>query len=339
MYGKDTTKSTFNQLFSFIFTEEVQQIFSDFEVDKNVKKLSTWQLLTLLILSQEEQLSSLRAISDKLYNESLKKELKIDSISHTQISRRLGNLSTEALVKIFQELTSKIIKENNPQKAAEQINKLNLIDSTTISLCLSQYPWAEFRSTKSGIKIHLKLNLIDNVEFPDKATITPAKQFDKAQIYSLIEKDPDYLNVFDRAYVDYKDFDNYTSEDIRFVTRLKSNAVVDVVKELPIEPDSPVIQHQLVKLGNEITYKTSYQYRLIKVKDTEGNLITIVTNDLDLAPEEIGDIYRKRWQIETFFKWMKQNLDIKKFYGTSQQAVENQVYIALIIFCLMKLIQ
>jgi IS4 transposase len=149
----------------------------------------------------------------------------------------------------------------------------------------------------------------------------------------------DALNVFDREYADYKKFDEYCGKGIRFVTRLKGNAVIEVAAEPPIEPDELIKKHQIVYLGKKSINKMKHPLRMVEVEDTQGNPIIIITNDLKLEAEEIGAIYRHRWQIELFFKWIKQHLRVKRFYGTSVQAVDNQIFIALITYCLLVLLE
>ena len=339
MYGKDTTKSTFTQIFDLIFDKDSNKRLSGYELDKYVKKLSSQQLITLLVLSQIHQLSSLREISDSLEDDRLSDKLDLESISHSQISRRLKTLSTNALEEIFHHLTTKVLLEKSQTKSSSDLDRVHLIDSTTISLCLSQFRWAEFRKTKGGIKLHLRLKFVEGDTIPDKAKVTSAKPNDKTQMENMVVQEENVLNVFDRAYVEYRKFDHYTDNNTKFVTRLKDNAVIEVLEEIAVVPGTPIQEEQIVRLGKTITYKTKNNFRLIKVLDTKGKTITIVTNDFNLTAEEIGELYRNRWQIELFFKWMKQHLTIKHFHGKSEQAVKNQIYIALITFCLLKLFQ
>jgi hypothetical protein len=214
-----------------------------------------------------------------------------------------------------------------------------LIDSSTISLCLTRYLWAEFRETKSGVKLHLRLRFTEDFSSPDKAVITPARSSDSTQMNSLVVEEKDVLNVFDRGYVDYKRFDSYCENGTRFVTRLKANALFEIVQELPLESDSPIEKDSIVYLGTKGINKMQHPLRLLKTNDTKGNPVVILTNDFKLSAGQIGDIYRSRWQIELFFKWIKQHLRVKHFYGLSQQAVENQLFIALITYCLLALLK
>jgi IS4 transposase len=164
--------------------------------------------------------------------------------------------------------------------------------------------------------------------------ITPAKRSDRSQMDQLVVDETGALNVFDRGYNDYKKFDDYCEKGILFVTRLKSNAIIKVIIDNPVDPDGVIDKDQIVRLG-EGRNQMKHDLRLIETKDTEGNPIIILTNDFAISALEIGDIYRYRWQIELFFKWIKQRLTVKHLYGASDQAVENQIFIALITYCLL----
>jgi transposase len=213
-----------------------------------------------------------------------------------------------------------------------------IIDSTTIALCLQKYPWAEFRKTKAGIKLHHRLVFVSPEDVcPEKVVMTSAKCNDRTQVEQLIdEKGITY--VFDRGYNDYAKYDEYTDQGIFFVTRLKKNAAVRPICSFQLLEDSDVRSDEMVYIGTP-QKRMENVLRLLKVIDSKGNQIEILTNRFDLSADEISDMYRRRWAIEIFFKWMKQHVHIQSFYGTSQQAVMNQIYIALIAFCLLLLMK
>jgi hypothetical protein len=339
MQGQDTTISTFHQLFNPISTEKFLQLVKEMGVDKYVKKLHTIQLIELIAYALLEKQSSLRSISNSLNDDQISEAIGLDSISASQISRRLRELPTEALQVLFNDIKIQGGKELGFDTISKTLGRLHLIDSSTISLCLTQSPWAKFRKTKGGIKLHLGLRFYEKGVLPDEVVITPAKPADKTQMDALIVEEEDVLNVFDRGYVDYKKFDKYCQQNIRFVTRLKGNAVIEVAEELPVDPTGPIKKHRFVYLGKEGLNKMKYPLRLVETEDTQGNPVIIITNDFKLKAEEIGLIYRFRWQIELFFKWIKQHLQVKHFFGTSKQAVENQIFIALITYCLLILMK
>lgn len=339
MQDKDITKSTFFQLLEPVFNKIFCEQIDNLGIDKYVKKLSTEQLITLIIHAQLEQYGGLRDISNSLNQNQFSQAINLNSFSASQISRRLRDLPSEVVQLLFKKCIIEIGKEIGFDSITRQLGRIYLIDSSTISLCLSQYQWADFRNTKGGIKLHQRLRFCAEGVIPDKAIITPAKPSDKTQMDELVVMDKDALNVFDRGYLDYKKFDKYCANGTRFVTRLKSNAKIKLIKEFPVDPAGLIKKHQIVYLGTKGINQMQHPLRLIEVEDTQGKPVAIITNDFNLDTEEIGDIYRNRWQIELFFKWIKQHFLVKHFYGTSQQAVQNQLFIALITYCLLMLLK
>ena len=281
----------------------------------------------------------MRDISGSLNDERLSQTLKLESISYAQLSRRLRDLPPEVTEALFRNVVQECARGCGFNTVRKTVGRLYLIDSSTVSLCLSRYLWADFRKTRAGIKLHLRLAFHDGEVLPDKAVVTPARQADKSQMEALIVEEPDALNVFDRGYVDYTLFDRYCANDIRFATRLKGNAVIEVISEHSTDPTSLVKKDQIVFLGTDGINKMEHPLRLVETEDTEGNPIIILTNDFKLSATEISNIYRYRWQIELFFKWIKQHLRVKHFYGLSPRAVENQLFIALITYCLLLLLK
>lgn len=339
MQGKGTIKSTFFQLFEPIFSQNFYQLLQKLEVDKYVKKLTALKFIILMVFAQLEQLTCLREISNSLNNNKFSKMIKLDSISFSQISRKLRSMMLETVEFLFRDLVRQVGIQTGFKPIRQELGRLYLIDSSTISLCLTRYRWANFRKTKGGIKVHLRLRLFKQGVLPDAAIITPAKVADKTQMDGLVVEEKGVFNVFDRAYLDYKKFDDYCENGILFASRLKKNALVEVVKKLPVTPGSKIKRDCIVILGKDGFTKMHHPLRYIETEDLEGNQIIIITNDFKMSAEEIGDIYRYRWQIELFFKWIKQHLHVKHFYGLTQQAVEMQLYIALITYCLLKIIQ
>lgn len=338
MQDKDTIKSTFNQLFEPILDDVFTKKLTELGVDKYVKKLTTIQLIELIAYAQIQQQSNLRDIANNFNHEDFRLAIDLESISASQISRRLRDLEPEILKSLFELAIRKLGSEIGFSNLIKETGRIHLIDSTTIGLCLSKYPWAVFRKTKSGIKVHLRLKFCEEIVVPDKAIFTNAKTADKRQMNALVVEDSDSINVFDRGYLDYKLFDQYCENNTRFVTRLKDNAIIQILKELPVYPNGPVLKDQIVYLGDG-RKKMQNPLRLIEVIDCQGKRIVIVTNDFKIESQAIGDLYRYRWQIELFFKWLKQHFVIKHFYGTSQPAVENQLYIALNSYCLLLLLK
>lgn len=332
---KNNTKSTFTEYLIPINYEMMLGQIKHLNLDKYVKKLDCITTTKLFIFAQLMQIKSYTDIHLKLIQtENLQQLLGLESISVSQLSRKFRDMDDALLESVFKDLVRQVSRRLGVRKTNEKLGRIHLIDSSTISLCFMKYRWAEFRKTKAGIKIHQRIIYCEEGVFPDEAILTPAKPADKSQMDALVVTDPDALNIFDRGYLDYRKFDHYSKNGIRFVTRLKSNADIDVIQEHSVDPNSSILREATVQLGNKNTYLMESSLRLIECLDGEGNLIRIVTNDFNLTTDEISDLYRKRWQIELFFKWMKQHLHIKGCYGTSKTAVYNQIRIALITFCL-----
>lgn len=338
---KDTTKSTIKELLYALDSKTFSKLINVIDIDKYVKKLTAYKFLQLLIIAQLQEMESLRQLSKHLKDrEELHTHLAFDTISTSQLSRKLGDLSPKLFEKIFHYLVLSIQGHMKTSPIVRNIGRLHVIDSTTMSMSIGQYPWATFRKTKAGIRLHLRVIVTKDLTVPDKGILLPAKHADRTQMNEFIETDPDVLHLFDRGYVDYKQFDRFCLEDVRFITRLKKNAQVEVLSEQLPNTERFIFKDQEVYLGNHLNgTKMQHPLRLIETVDSERNQVIILTNCFDLSAEEIADLYRYRWKIETFFKWMKQHLKVKTFYGKSLNAVYNQIWIALITYCLQVLIQ
>jgi hypothetical protein len=211
---------------------------------------------------------------------------------------------------------------------------LRLIDSSTIPLCLSKCDWAHFRRAKGGIRLHL--NLDGDTLLPLEASLTTANIHDVNEMAHLCQESG-VIYVLDRGYVDYKSLYCIELNGSFFVTRMKSNGSYKRVKSFPHDDNGSIISDVEIQLSGPQT-KEKYPKSLRKVKyhDTEsGHTYEFITNNFILSAREIADIYKERWQIELFFKWLKQNLKIKTFWGTSQNAVFMQIWVALIISVLL----
>lgn len=230
---------------------------------------------------------------------------------------------------------SHIIKEIKAQR-------IKLIDSTTISLCLSMFSWAKFRTAKGGIKIHTSWD--DTLMIPDVVNITEAKLHDRHGLAQLIFS-KGAIVVEDRAYFDFGLMLSRINAENIFVTRIKDNTVYETVEELdlPDDTDQDILKDEIIMLTSPKAKKSkidSKKIRLVHVyKEDENKVIQVITNQLEWKARTIADLYKKRWNIEIFFKALKQNLQVKTFIGTSENAVKSQIYIALICYLLLELMK
>ena len=211
-------------------------------------------------------------------------------------------------------------------------------DSTTISLCLSIFPWAKFRKRKAAVKLHTLIDLRGNV--PSFILVSTGKTHDVMALDHLpIEAGAFYL--IDKGYIDYERLHRFTTACAYFVTRLKDNAQYRVVESRPVDKSTGLLCDQTIRL-NGVTSADDYpaNLRRVKYRDPETHdLYEFLTNNMDLPAAVIAQLYKQRWQVELFFKWIKQHLRIKVFYGTTENAVNIQVWTAISTYCLLAIIR
>ncbi len=212
------------------------------------------------------------------------------------------------------------------------------LDSTTIDLCLSVFPWATFRKSKAAIKLHTLLDLRGNI--PSFIHISDGKLHD-VNALDLIALEPGAFYVMDRGYVDFQRLYLFTLQSAFFVTRAKSNIRSRRQYSRPVDRSTGLICDQLIVLTGTVTSKLyPTKLRRVKYHDAEsGKTLVFLTNNFSLPALTIAKLYRSRWQVELFFKWIKQHLRIKKFYGTSENAVKTQIWIAVSVYVLVAIMK
>ncbi len=237
-----------------------------------------------------------------------------------------------------------VLKKHHKTHIIKEIKgkMVKLIDSSTISLCLAMFDWAEFRTAKGGIKLHTSFDI--DTMLPEVVNITEAKVHDRYGLKQLVFP-KDTIIVEDRAYFDFDLMCNRIAAGNVFVTRIKTNTNYQTIKELelPEDKDAHILKDQVIRLNSVKAIETGitqHDLRLVHVyKEDENKVIVIVTNQLDWEYNTIAELYKKRWDIELFFKSLKQNLQVKTFWGTSENAVKSQLYVALINYLLLELIR
>src|SRR5699024_9780390 len=335
---KFTQNNSFTQWLSPINQNLFHNQVRKYQLNYYTKKLFMKPFISLLLHAQLHETESLQAISDGLFSEELQQSLGLHSISTSQLGRRLSEIPTSFFQSLFLDLVSQIHENTHFNTRRKVTMPLKIIDSSTLPLNLENHQWAEFRKTKSGVKLHLRLVFMDKgLSYPDQAVITNAKEHDRGQLEVLVD-DQDCMYVFDRGYLDYERIDRMTDKGYFFVACLRYTDVVRVIDTFSLPGNTTVLSDEMVVIGTTQN-RTENVFRKIRVLDSKDNELILHTNRFDLSADEIAEIYKSRWAIELFFKWMKQHLSIKKFYGHSEQAVHNQVYIAMIVYCLNVLAQ
>ena len=335
---KFTRKTSFEQWFSPISSKKIEELVEAYQLNYYTKKLHIASFLKLFVFAQLNETESLRAVSETLFSDDLQKATNLESISFSQLGRRLNQIPTEVFQELFLDLVAQIHEKSQYEQRRKTTTPLKIIDSSTLPLNLNNHKWAEFRKTKSGIKLHLRLVYVEKgCSYPDKAVLTNAKEHDRGQLEVLVD-DKECMYVFDRGYLDYERFDRMTDDGYFFVSRLRKNAVTHSIETFHLPKESSILSDEMISLGTAQSLAGN-EFRLLKVMDSKGNELHLITNRFDLSADEIAELYKSRWAIELFFKWLKQHLNIKKFYAQSEQGVHNQVHIAMIVYCLYVLAQ
>lgn len=212
------------------------------------------------------------------------------------------------------------------------------MDATTIDLCLSMFPWAQFRRTKGAIKLHTLLDLRGSI--PTFIHISDGKEHEVNILDDLIAEAGAFY-IMDRGYLDFFRLYRLTKACAFFVIRSKKNLACRRVYSSPVDRNTDLICDQTVMLtGPNSSLYYPDKLRRIKLRDTEsGKILVFLSNNFDLPPTTIAQLYRSRWQIELFFKWIKQNLRIKAFYGTSENAVKTQIWIAVTVYLMIAILK
>jgi hypothetical protein len=244
----------------------------------------------------------------------------------------------QAFEKVFYGLFEVVAAKAVGKKKFRFKNKLVSLDATTIDLCLSMYDWAKFRRAKGAVKLHLVLD--HDGYLPCFGIVTDGKVHEVKAAHQM-HFAPGTIVVDDRGYNDYRLFAKWTDADVYFVTRMKDNAQFEVMEEREVPQNRNILKDQIIRLiGAGARDKCPYLLRRVEaVREDTGATLVFLTNHLDLGASTIAAIYKDRWQIELFFKALKQNLKIKTFVGTSANAVKTQIWTALISMLLLRYLQ
>jgi IS4 transposase len=329
------SNSIFNQLLKFIPRHTFQKVVDRHNGDYRTRTLSCWDQLVVLLFAQLNSQTSLRAI-ETTFNSQRSKLYHLGSrhISRSSLSDANGNRPTEIFSETFYYLLNKV-RSKLPKVDANQM--IRLIDSTTIDLNLNQFKWATFRSKKGGIKLHTVYD--PNAAVPVYFSLTEAKTNDAKELNNLPMM-PNTTYVVDRAYNNYSWFYSLDQDNSRFVGRMKTNTCYKVVKtRTPI--GMGVVADEIIRLSSVKGKKDCpIDLRRVRfVREEDQKELVFITNDLSRSAVEIAALYKQRWEIELFFKWIKQNLKIKRFISQNRNGVMIQVLVALISYLLLKLTQ
>jgi transposase len=337
----NTGKTLFAQLMDFLPWSTFDRIVARYGGNRAVRTLSCaaqYQVMAFAQITYRESLRDIEAClsaqSAKLYHMGFREPVRRSTLSDANEARNW---------RIYAEFAQRLIVQCRRLYAGDSLGveltgTAYALDSTTIDLCLSVFPWAHFRSTKAAVKMHTLLDLHGNI--PSFIHISDGKLHDVHALDMLLPE-PGAVYVMDRGYVDFARLHTLHQAGAFFVTRAKSNLDAHRVYSAPVTRSTGVICDQTIALDGYLTRRDYPEHlRRIRFKDAEtGKTLVFLTNQLTLPALTICALYRSRWQVELFFKWIKQHLRIKRFYGTSENAVKTQIWIAVSVYVLVAIVR
>ena len=324
-------RSVFSQLLDFLPTSQFQLCVDRYQGNRYVKDFSCWDQFLCLMFAQLTYRRSLRDIEaclrsqqSKLYHMGWRGPVSRNTLAHANEVRdwRIYRDFAQALIRRARDLY------RDESFGVDLSETVYAFDSTTIDLCLSLFPWGKFRRHKSAVKLHTLLDVRGSI--PTNVYVTGG-QVHEVNLLDQVLLEPGAFYLLDRGYVDFARLYLFTQACAFFVTRAKKNLQFYLHTSRPVNRSSGVRCDQSIRLTGP---RTAQRYpdllRRITYYDAEKNLrLTFLTNNFLLLPLTIAQLYRVRWQVELFFRWIKQHLRIKAFYGTSENAVKTQVWVAL----------
>lgn len=329
--------TVFSQLLKLVPRHEFEALAKQHHQGRKLRKMSRWSQFVSLGLAQLSGRNSLRDIVSNISAQTSKLyHLGVVKVSRSSLAR----VNEQQPHVLYEELFNKLLTRCQglaPKHGFRFKNKLYSLDASTIDLCLSVFPWAKFRTTKGAIKLHVGLD--HSGYLPTLMTVTDGKVHD-VTVGRTLKLPQQSIVVFDRGYTDYTWYNLLNDNGIFFVTRQKTNATYNIIERHQVPKKQGLTCDQTIKIKGAKTSECPIPLRRIGYRDPEtGKHYIFLSNNFKLAAKTIADIYKSRWQIELFFKWVKQNLKIKTFLGTSKNAVLTQIWIAMCMYLLLAYIK
>jgi hypothetical protein len=323
-----------NQVLQYIKRSAFENKVSKYNADKGTSVLHCFAILVIMIFTQYSKKDKLRAIQDAFsVNSNCMYHLDLKTVRRSSLSDALKTRNH----KVFEEHFFHLLEELKLRNKKKYRKQIKILDSTTIGLCKSLFDWADFRKSKAGIKIHILFD--DKLNVPVDAIMTNAKVHD-VNVAKKITIEKGQVYVFDRGYNDYDYWYKIHKNKAFFVTRLKKNVLYSIKKHGKTGNKTGVIADKIIKIKGTNSDSYDEELRMIEYYDeTTDKRFKFITNNFKMKAEEIADIYKRRWQIELFFKWLKGHFKIKKFLSTSENGVKIQIWCALIAYILLLLIK
>ena len=334
-------KTIFSQLMEFLPTYEFRQCVKRYRGNYKIKSFSCWDQFLCMAFAQLTYRESLRYIQaclrgnhQKLYHMGFRGKVSRNTLAHANQVRHWRIYADFAQILITQARTLYA----NEDFGVELKQTVYAFDATTIDLCLSLFPWAQFRQRKGAIKLHTLLDLRGNI--PTLIFVTHGKVHEVNLLDELFVE-PGAIYILDRGYLDFARLYKIHQAHAFFIIRAKSNFRFRRIYSQPVDKSKGVQVDQIIELHGFYVHK-DYPERLRRIRyfDAEKNKrLIFLTNHFTLSAFTIAELFRCRWKIELFFKWIKQHLRIKAFYGTSENAVKTQIWIAISVYVLVAIVK
>jgi len=334
--------SIFSQLLQLFPRLEFEQAVKEHQAERSTKGFSSWGQFVAMLFCQLGRAHSLREICGGLAScEGKLKHLGVpEAPKKSTLAYANEHRPWELYRTVFEQTLAKcqsVVAASGSKKKFRFKNKLVSLDSSTIDLCMSVFDWAKFRRTKGAVKLHLLLD--HDGHLPSYAVITDGKKSDIRVAWGMKFAAGAVL-VVDRGYNDYDWFAELTDQEVFFVTRMKDNAIYDVVEGREVPDKGHVRSDEVIFFPSMAANGKEYFFRRVEVWDEQQQrTLVFLTNHLKFGATTIAAIYKDRWKVELFFKALKQNCKIKTFLGTSANAVHTQIWTALIAMLVLKYLQ
>ena len=326
--------TVFSQLLKLVSRHEFETLAKQHHSGRSFRTATRWSQFVTMTMAQLSGRNSLRDIVENMSAQAHR----LYHLGSAKLSKsNLSRINEDKPYTLYEALFGKLLKRCQglaPKHNFRFKNPLYSLDASTIDLCLSMFPWADFRTTKGAIKLHVGLN--HSGYLPEFVTVTEGKDHD-VTVGRTLKFPKGSIVAVDKGYNDYGWYNQLNNKGIFFVTRLKSNAKYRVITRESVQKDKGISSDQVIEFtGPQTSKKCPLQLRRVGYKDDiTGKRYVFLTNNFKLSARTIADIYKARWQVELFFKWIKQNLKIKSFVGTSKNAVLTQIWIALCLYLLL----
>lgn len=334
-------KTVFAQLMSWLHPEQFRRCVQRYKGNHKVSEFTCWDQFLAMAFAQityRESLADLevclRSRRDQLYHMGFRSTVARSTLADANRMR-----DWRIYADLAQGLIARARRLYSEEPLGAELNTtVYALDSTTINLCMSLFPWARFRSAESAVKLHTLLDLRGPI--PTMVAISDGKRADVSILDELMPE-PGAFYIMDRGYLDFERLYRFVLAGAFYVTRTKAGVLLNRLQSRPVDRSGGIRSDHIVWCRNaESAAHYPERFRRVSFRDPDdGKVLVFLTNNFDLPAETIAHLYRLRWRVELFFKWIKQNLRIKHFFGTSENAVKTQVWIAVCVYVLVAIVR